>query len=472
MRLCRAIGLTQFGLGPARSAESVCTDHGRRTRSTLSAGCIPFRRVDPALVLRQKKALATHTATCRYTGVYSDLACTSTGSVVCTAETENWRCTFDDAGASGSVLCYYDFSGGAYCSSNGDEVGVSVSCTRIPGVLPSPGDDGYCEWTPTSGVLSGPADVTLPLTSTGQTSTQEVTITNNSAPTVTVSATNLATAGTPFSITTNTCNGVPLATGQSCAIGIQFAPISGGMFTNTLSAQYDGAASPLNIPISGTAIVPSGTFTGPTTATFAAVIAGEDISSQSLSFSVTTMGGFGVGSIISTNPAFSVDSQDCTGTYTMSRSCTVRMSFSPTVLGTNSGQLRISHGGVSSPHVVSLEGEGLAGGASLRISPPVLTFAPGEVGLAPGQVRRFTVTNVGTGTFPVGTIEYGAPDFQVTNTSCVGTLGAGSSCAIDVRFSPSVGGLRAASLRLYSLSRKISVLGRLVGLGRPVEECK
>jgi hypothetical protein len=434
-----------------------------------------IKRVIPQLVSNQKAGVATHSNTCRGIGEGNEIVCTSTGAVFCSAhadqDQQNWTCTYGDfAQTNARIYCHDDYYGGAYCN-DGSFATIRASCTRIAGVLPFPTEDGYCEWTPPDTQLSLGEPRDFPDTSVGASTEKISTITNNSDVARTITAVTLNTAASPYTIASDGCTGVILQSSQICTVAVTFTPTAVGLTSNALRVTYDSSFSPALDPFSGRGIAAAaGTLTGPSSLAFGGAIAGEEELSGEIQLSIATTSSLTISALSVSNSAFRVASSNCIGTYTSNQTCQIRLVFSPTTVGLISGSLLVTYSSLNSPLSIALSGEGVAGGGVIALSPKQLTFSPREIGGA-GELRQFEVKNIGTGLLRIGQASYGT-DFQLVNSSCAGALEPGGTCQLGLRFLPQGGGVKAATLRVFNQSQSQSATATLIGLGRPVEECK
>jgi hypothetical protein len=124
-------------------------------------------------------------------------------------------------------------------------------------------------------------------------------------------------------------------------------------------------------------------------------------------------------------------------------SCTINVSFEPTVIGPLTGTLTITDYAGNSPQTVALSGTGFAPVASL--SATVLTF-PGQTVSTTSSPQTLTLSDTGSGALTPLTINVSG-DFAQTNT-CAGSVASGSSCTITVTFTPTASGARSGALML------------------------
>jgi hypothetical protein len=131
-------------------------------------------------------------------------------------------------------------------------------------------------------------------------------------------------------------------------------------------------------------------------------------------------------------------------------SCTVSVTFTPGALGARSASLTFTDNATSSPQSVALSGTGFTPAPAVSLTPTSLNFGNQNVG-ATSAGQTVTLTNSGTMALTISSIGFAgtnATDFAQTNTCPSGSsqLSAGSSCSINVTFTPTASGTRSASL--------------------------
>ena len=134
---------------------------------------------------------------------------------------------------------------------------------------------------------------------------------------------------------------------------------------------------------------------------------------------------------------------DCGSSVPAAGTCTMSVTFTPTVVGPDSGSVSIVDDAAGSPHVINLSGTGT--GAVVALVPGSLTFTALPVGTASAQ-QTVSVSNNGNATLNISSIQV-AGDFSQTN-NCGSSLAASSSCQIQVTFTPTVTGARNGVLTL------------------------
>jgi hypothetical protein len=132
-----------------------------------------------------------------------------------------------------------------------------------------------------------------------------------------------------------------------------------------------------------------------------------------------------------------------------SASCTLQVSFVPTLTGIRSGLLSLSNNASPLPLTAALTGFGIQ--TQLKLSPTALNFGS----VAEGATAQLSLTVTNTGTVSVTGITtslsgINAGDFAVTVPCALATLTPGQSCMMTVAFTPSSVGPRSVTLAVNS----------------------
>jgi YVTN family beta-propeller protein len=142
---------------------------------------------------------------------------------------------------------------------------------------------------------------------------------------------------------------------------------------------------------------------------------------------------------------------NCPSTLDAGKSCTIGVSFTPTVYGTDNGTLTVTDDnlGVNGTlQTVSLTGAGVAA-TTLSLTPASLSFGDQAIATT-SAAKKVTVKNTGTGQLTFSSITItgaDAGDFAETN-NCTGSIAPGKSCTVSVTFTPEAASARSASLQL------------------------
>ncbi|HEY5999398.1 MAG TPA: MBG domain-containing protein [bacterium] len=122
------------------------------------------------------------------------------------------------------------------------------------------------------------------------------------------------------------------------------------------------------------------------------------------------------------------------GALRVGRSCSITVRFRPAVTGVITGSLSITDNDPTSPQRVSLTGTGVAPAAVL--SPTALFFGP--VTRNTTKTMQITLSNPGAAPLTINSIALGGtfPNQFSQGNNCGGSLAAGASCTINVRYTP------------------------------------
>jgi len=147
----------------------------------------------------------------------------------------------------------------------------------------------------------------------------------------------------------------PLAAGQSCTINVGYKPTVVGANSAKLSI-IDGASnSPQIVTLSGNAQV--AVTTAPSNVTFPSENLGT--TSTAASIAVTNNYAYNVTfSSVAASGDFAIAGNTCTASVKSKAQCTVKVTFTPTALGTRAGTLTITDSAPGSPTRIALSGTG------------------------------------------------------------------------------------------------------------------
>jgi hypothetical protein len=203
-------------------------------------------------------------------------------------------------------------------------------------------------------------------------------------------------------------------------------PIIGGAFQSVSAGSNDAYVSKFApSPNAGLA---------PTTLNFGNVSDGT--TSAPLSVTLTNTGNenlnvSGVG-LTGTNSSDFAQTSAC-GQLTAGGSCTINVTFTPTIVGTESGEVSVTDDAANSPQLVPLSGTGVGAGPMVVLAPGSLSFSLQVVGTS-SVAQVVTLSNVGNAVLNVTSIA-SSGDFAQVNT-CGSTVAAGANCTITVTFNP------------------------------------
>jgi hypothetical protein len=284
-----------------------------------------------------------------------------------------------------------------------------------------------------------------------------VTVTNNQ--TVALNISGISTGGGVFT-QTNTCQQPLAPNGGTCTISVSFTPTVTGTATGTLTVTDGASNSPQTASLTGIGAT-SAISLSPGTLAFGNQVL--NLASTGQAITVTNSGfiNLTVNSVVASG-GYSQTSNCSGATLTPGQTCTITVTFAPTIVGSMPGAITVNDTAVGAPHVVGLTGSGIL---ALSMSNN-LTFAATNVGsTSVAQTMTLTNNQSQSVTFTWAT----SGDFSaVGNNSspCNGTLAAKAKCTFAVSFTPTTNGVTKGNLTITPTPSGNIVAGGLTGTGQ------
>ena len=316
-----------------------------------------------------------------------------------------------------SVSGDYARTGGT-CPPSGGTLAAGASCTILIALTPTmvgsdPGTLTVADsasnspqtvaltGTGTAPVSLDPSSLYLGTVHGGDTSAaKSVTLINRQN--VALAFSSIVTSG-DFAIASNTC-GTGIDAGAKCTVGVTFSPTAAGTRSGALTFSDNAGNSPQTVSLSGTGYSP--VTVSPASLAFTSQTVGTTSSAQTVTLKnrLTT-------SVTISTPAsagdFALAGNTCGASVGAGRTCTVGVTFTPTVGGTRTGALTIPYSAFGSPSVVALSGTG---------SPLVsIAVTPANPSIPAGTTQQFTAT----GTYSNGSTQ------NLTSTATWGSSAPG-----------------------------------------------
>lgn len=271
---------------------------------------------------------------------------------------------------------------------------------------------------------------------------------------------------------TNNCPS-NLQAGASCTITVIFTPAGSGPLTANLNITDSAPGSPQLVALTGTGV--SAVSLSPTGLSFPIQINGTASASQSITLTnnqsvalnfISTMSMPAV-SISGVNAGSFSQVNTCGVTLNPGGTCTITVTFDPTLTGSNSANLIFVDDAPGGQQSATLFGLGT--GATATFSPSSLTFTTQQV-TTTSTAQVVTLTNNGKETLNISAIEFtgnGNAYFNTvqTSTSCSAQVLPGGNCTISVTFSPLVGGATTAALTVIDSAGDSPQSVNLTGTG-------
>jgi hypothetical protein len=285
---------------------------------------------------------------------------------------------------------------------------------------------------------------------------QKVTVTNTGIGPLTVSNITLGGSNSAAMFTqTNDCAST-LAVSATCTVNVVFTPTSNGNKTATLTVTGANGAvfTPATVSMTGTGAIPSASRT-PSTLNFGTVPFKTVSSAQTVTLTNTsTVVPLPVTAIniSGTNPGDFSQTNTCGNSVAINGSCTISVTFTPTVSGARSATLTMAWTGGSL--TTNLQG---TGGPSAALSPSPMAFGNVQAGQTVTKVVTLTnnasVSLAVTGTPSISNQQGGNGTFAYTSTgsTCVNGApvpGNGGTCLVNVTFTAGGGASNAHTATL------------------------
>jgi len=298
------------------------------------------------------------------------------------------------------------------------------------------------------------------------TAAKTVTMTNNlSSP---LSGISLTASGSYALGSGNTCTS-SLAGGANCTISVTFTPTANGSIDGAVTVNYGGAPySPQEVKLTGTG---TGGSTSPlkftpasltfTSQAIGSTSAAKTVTVQNTSASTVTL------SSIAPSGNFSYagsGTSPCSNTSVLvhNASCTLSVTFSPSIPGAIQGALVISDNATGvDQQVVNLTGTAVN---QVTFSPVSLTFMSQATGTT-SPAQTVTLTNNSPASLTLNGI-VASGDFAIASLgTCGASVAANSTCAFTVTFTPNKTGSITGAVTVTDSATNSPQVVKLTGTG-------
>jgi Abnormal spindle-like microcephaly-assoc'd, ASPM-SPD-2-Hydin/Beta-propeller repeat len=243
-------------------------------------------------------------------------------------------------------------------------------------------------------------------------------------------------------------------TGHTFSTAATFPVFPAGAFQKTLNGNSDAFIAKLT-PIPTLVVSPA---PGSTLA-FGTVLIGTTSAAQTVTLTNNTNAAIAFTSaVVNGSPAAAntdyIVTNSCSGSipFGAANTCTVSVTFKPTVVGAETATLRLTDSDSTSPQNILLTGTGANPTPAVMLAPTSLAFGNQQLNTT-STAQIVTLTNTGTGPLTINTIA-ASGDFAETSTGATAcpispaTLAAGANCKISVTFTPTALGARAGTLTI------------------------
>ncbi len=223
------------------------------------------------------------------------------------------------------------------------------------------------------GVAFGPGALTFGAQNVGASSTQTLALIAAGSQPLTI--TDIAFAGTDCTdfTQTNTCGALPatLPGGSQCVFTVTFSPKAGGARTAALTIADNAANSPQSAEVRGGGLSSvNGVFLSSAGYHFGRVVVGTSSVAKTFSL-VSDEDGPLTGISVSTTGSHDYSQTNtCQFPIAAGGSCTITITFTPTILGSDNATLVVTDSAANSPQTAVLTGAGVAAAVVMPVSTP------------------------------------------------------------------------------------------------------
>jgi hypothetical protein len=236
------------------------------------------------------------------------------------------------------------------------------------------------------------------------------------------------------------------------------ASLTEGTYSVSVTGSGNGVQRETSVPVTVTAS-PAVTLSE-TSLTWGNEVVGETTGAKAFMLSSTGAATLNISSIAASGD-FTVSSTTCGSSLAVNKSCSIKVTFTPTQLGTRTGAVTINDNAPGSPQTVPLSGTGTAQATLLPASDK---FAITKVGSS-SVAKNITLANKQTVAL-TGISVATTGDFTVSSTTCGSSLGAKTSCTVSVVFKPTQTGTRTGTLQINDSAFGSPQTTSLTGTGK------
>jgi Cep192 domain 4/Abnormal spindle-like microcephaly-assoc'd, ASPM-SPD-2-Hydin/HYDIN/CFA65/VesB-like, Ig-like domain len=303
-----------------------------------------------------------------------------------------------------------------------------------------------------------PASLNFSNVMVGQTSSQNVTLTNSGNANVTV---NIATlSGTAFGMT-GLALPKTIAAGSNLSFSVQFVPTSTAGASGRIVFTDSALNSPQTLTMTGSAVA-SGSTLGANPGSFNFGNVAVNSSSQQ-TFTLTNSGNatITINQVSTTGGGFSSTGLTIGQKIAAGANATFTSTFAPTTAVAASGSVTILSTATNSTLTISLSGTGTQGG--LSANPASIAF--GAVLDGASASVPVTLTNTGTAAVSITAHSITGTGFTLTGWTAPASLTAGQTTSFTVTFAPTTGGSKSGSVSITSNAPGSPLVINLSGSG-------
>jgi uncharacterized repeat protein (TIGR03803 family) len=157
---------------------------------------------------------------------------------------------------------------------------------------------------------------------------------------------------------------------------------------------------------------------------------------------------------------FKITSNSCTSTLAAGHECTVFVTFTPTIIGSESATLNVFDNAPGSPQTALFSGAGIA---QAVLTPSSVPFPKTKVGSTSNPKTLGLKNNLPTTLTGISYKTTGP--FSVSSTTCSSTLASNATCSFSVVFTPTVTGAASGTFTVKDSANNSPQSSTLTGTG-------
>jgi hypothetical protein len=292
----------------------------------------------------------------------------------------------------------------------------------------------------------------------GSQSSQTVTLTNNTASSVTISQ--AVVSGSGFSLS-GLSTPLALNAGANATFSIIFAPLSTGSVSGSLAITSNAVDPALSMTLSGAGVAPGALGASPTSLGFGTVQVGNN---QVLSETITNTGGSSVtiSQVAASGTGFALSGLATPVTLGAGQSANFTVTFTPTSAGSASGNATVTSNGTNPTLTIPLAGTATIAAGQLSATPATLAVGSVFVGASGSASGSLNATGANV---TVTAASSNNSSFTISGLSLPAVITAGHSAAFTLTFSPQVAGAANATLTFTSNAQPVTTTAAATGTG-------
>jgi hypothetical protein len=248
-----------------------------------------------------------------------------------------------------------------------------------------------------------------------------------------------------------------LGMGESCTLTVSYSPASRGLDSAVLTITSNAASGAGTVSLQGNGVAPVVSVSPPAGLAFGEQKVDTTSGAQTVTLTNAGDAALSIASIIRTGSSdFTITGGSCTPypkNVPPSGSCTLTVTFTPSISGARTGALQLSTNDPSAPPDVPLSGTGTK--PQIGVDPTSILFDDQLAGSVSGG-RTLTVRNTGTAPMSLSVAELAGAnpgEFAIAGGDCLplpATVPVGASCSLTITFGPTGTGGRLATVHLVS----------------------